>query len=82
MQEMGYDARTRYDELDNGIIEGNLVSRLEEKLIKEKVKEEVEIINDALEQFVWMVETGGYNYFSYTKFEPYHEFTKEELKLH
>lgn len=86
MQELGYDARTRYDELDvvteNGFIEDNLVRYLEEKLIKEKVNEELNIIKGALEQFIWIVNRGGYHYFSYAEFEPYHKFTKEELQLH
>lgn len=68
MRNLGYDVRCQVNEMneqtENGLIESYLLENLNNKFVKQKVKEEYSIIDSTLKEFVRIVETGNYYYFS------------------
>ncbi|WNB93432.1 GIY-YIG nuclease family protein [Bacillus sp. NEB1478] len=83
LRNLGYDARCQFNEFkdnkENGFIESFLIESLNDKFIKQKVEEELDIIDQSLRSFLSMVNEGRYSYFSISDGEVYHEFTKDEL---
>lgn len=88
MRNLGYDARCQYNEWDeqtvNGFIENKLVAKLNKKLEKQMVEDELRIIKYSLEQFIWIAKSGEYRYFT-IRYDGYseisHKCTNEEQRL-
>lgn len=78
MRNLGYDARCQYNEWNeqtvNGFIENKLVEKLNKKLEKQMVDDELRIIKYSLEKLIWIAKSGEYRYFTIGGYARYREF--------
>ncbi|MEL3961302.1 hypothetical protein MKZ01_08490 [Lysinibacillus endophyticus] len=81
LQELGLNVRcNKQEQVGSNNIERHLSKRIDRIIIDEQINEEFKIIDGTIKNFKYMVNIGGYYYFSNRDGEIFYEFSPKELQ--